>query len=134
MKTTLSTNHLLALPCASIVPTLPEVFQRGPAARLWENLKHHDNDSFIIALSLEEDEGNITHFFTWRDGRFWLHTITRSEQKTSGSAIVADYKGRDEILGDREAGAQQKVRTWCIITIPLHMFQIVPFKIIVGHC
>ncbi|XP_024369476.1 uncharacterized protein [Physcomitrium patens] len=108
MKTTLSTNHLLALPCASIVPTLPEVFQRGPAARLWENLKHHDNDSFIIALSLEEDEGNITHFFTWRDGRFWLHTITRSEQKTSGSAIVADYKGRDEILGDREAGAQQK--------------------------
>jgi hypothetical protein len=109
VKTTLSTAQLLALPCASIAPTLPEIFQRGPTAQLWENLKHYDNDSLIVTLSLEEDTGNITHLFMWRDGRFWLHTIMRSEQTSFSPTMVADYKG-DDLLEENETGAQHQVK------------------------
>lgn len=113
VKTTLSTSQLLALPCASIAPTLPETFQRGPTAQLWENLKHHDNDSFIVTLSLEEDTGNITHLFMWREGRFWLHSITRSEQISFSPTMVADYK-EDDLPGKSEAGAKYQVSNECI--------------------
>lgn len=109
VKTTLSTSQLLALPCASIAPTLPETFQRGPTAQLWEYLKRHDNDSLMVALSFEEDTGNITHLFIWRDGRFWLQTITRTEQISSSPTMIADCKD-DELPGKNEAGAKYQVR------------------------
>lgn len=118
VKTTLSAAQLLALPCASVAPILPEIFQRGPTAQLWENLRHNDSDSLIITLSLEENTGNITHLFMWRDGGFWLHSITRTEQTSFSPSMIADFKG-DDLLGESEVGSQYQVRHWCILNYGL---------------
>lgn len=112
LKTTFSISELLALPCVSSVPTLPEVFQRGPSAKLWENLKHQDNDKVIITLSSEEHGGNMTHLLIWRDGGFWLFTVTRAEDKSGVCNVEVDNK-RDEGPGDSEVGPQRQVGQMC---------------------
>lgn len=112
LKTTFSISELLALPCVSSVPTLPEVFQRGPSAKLWETLKHQDNDKVIITLSSEEHGGNMTHLLIWRDGGFWLLTVTRAENKNDVCDMEVDNT-RDEGAEDSEVGPLRQVGQLC---------------------
>jgi hypothetical protein len=119
LKSHASTSQLLAMPCTSIAPTLPEVLQRGPSAKLWENLKNRDTGNLVLALSTDEDmnNNNITHLCVWRDGRFWLHTLDLPESR-NGATSTAGNDIADELHhGDNEVGSKLKITVYFLLIL-----------------
>ncbi len=119
LKSHASTSQLLAMPCTSIAPTLPEVLQRGPSAELWDNLKKHDTGNLVLALSTDEgmNNNNITHLCVWRDGMFWLHTLGLPESRNGATSTAGNDMADELHHGDNEVGSKLKITVYFLLIL-----------------